>query len=344
MQLKLKISLAVAFSIVSLLLGIAIGSVFVAPGDILAILSHHLFGSALPETISSLYSGMIWSIRLPRVIIAFLIGGGLALGGTAMQSILQNPLASAYGLGISSGAGLGVALVLVTGVGGGLASGIFSYFFLPGVGLVFGLATVILAIAIARTIDASLSNHSIILTGMVFSLFINAILTTISSMYPDHAAAILQWQLGNFSLKEWPVIGVFAVVLVLCFFAFFYYHREMDLMTLGTEQAISAGVDLSRIKWILIFVTALLTGTAVAFVGIIGFIDLVAPHIVRRFFGASHRLVLPMSVLFGGSFMVLCDIISRTIASPSTIPIGSVTALLGAPFFIFIYLSGKRRV
>jgi iron complex transport system permease protein len=120
-----------------------------------------------------------------------------------------------------------------------------------------------------------------------------------------------------------------------------HYHRELDMMTFGEEQAKTMGVDLKRVKWILLVTAAALTGSAIAFVGVIGFVDLVAPHVVRRLFGASHRYVIPLSAVFGGAFMVLCDLVARTVVSPSELPVGAVSALVGAPFFAYIYF-GRR--
>ncbi|MEG1459733.1 MAG: iron ABC transporter permease, partial [Acetivibrio sp.] len=150
------------------------------------------------------------------------------------------------------------------------------------------------------------------------------------------------WQLGSFSMKEWSYVVVLFPIVIGCILFFMRYANEMDIMTFGEEQALSMGIDLKKTKWILIGLTAALTGTAVAFVGIIGFVDLIAPHVVRRFFGSSHKFVIPMSALFGGSFMVLVDILARTLVSPSEIPIGSITALVGAPFFIYLFFQSRR--
>ena len=138
-------------------------------------------------------------------------------------------------------------------------------------------------------------------------------------------------------------MAVLAPVTLLCTLFFLRFSREMDVMTFGEEQAQAMGVALRRMKWVLLVAIAVLTGTATAFVGIIGFVDLIAPHVVRRFFGAAHRRVIPAAALFGGAFMVLCDLAARTLVPPREIPIGSITALIGAPFFIYVYFSGRRR-
>lgn len=322
----------------ALLAGIALGSVHVPPGDLLAILGSRIFGSPLPQGIDPVLPGLVMELRLPRALLAFVVGAALACSGAVMQSILKNPLASSYGLGVSAGAGLGVAALMVLGVGGGALGALI----LPATGLVCGLAAVAAAIALSGRMDRSLSNDTIILTGMVISLFLNAILTTIAASSPAHTQQILLFQMGSFSMKGWRSVQILLVVTVAGIGYFTSRARALDVMTFGEEQATALGVNLRRTKWALIGGVAVLTGTAVAFVGIVGFVDLIAPHVVRRFFGASHRWVVPMSALFGGTFLVLCDLAARTLTAPGEIPIGSITALLGAPFFLYLYMAGRR--
>ncbi len=323
----------------SILVGTAVGSVYIPPGDILSILASRLFGAALPERIGTVYPAMVMDMRLPRVLLAFITGAALAASGTVMQSVLQNPLASPFALGVSSGAGLGAAIVIVTG----LAAGAGRMFALPAVSLLGALGTVFFVLWAAGRIDRGLGSVTIVLIGMVASLFFNAVMNLLATLSPGYAQRINLWLLGSFSMREWSSVWVLLAVTAagLCFFQ--AYAREMDVMTFGQEQALALGVALRRCKTGLICAVAVLTGTAVAFVGIIGFVDLIAPHVVRRFFGASHRKVLPASALFGGAFMVLCDLAARTLTPPREIPIGSITALLGAPFFLYVYFAGRKR-
>lgn len=325
-------------AITALIFSIGIGSVYVSPADILAILGNRLFDIPLPESINPVFPKMVMDMRFPRVLMAFLTGSALAVSGTVMQSVLQNPLASPYGLGISAGSGLGAAIVFVTG----LSSGVLGMFFLPAVSLSCGLITAILVISFSTRLDRNMSNTTIILTGMVLSLFLNAIMSMLATISPASAQRINLWTLGSFAMKSWDSVLILFVVTLVCILFFMFYAKEMDVMTFGEEQALSLGVNLKFIKRLLICIVAVQTGTAVSFVGIIGFVDLIAPHVVRRFFGASHKLVLPASALFGGTFMVLCDLAARTLAIPGEIPIGSITALLGAPFFIYIYFAKRK--
>ena len=338
MKKKTRVFIMIGIAILSIFIGIGLGSVFVSPTKIVEIFMNKTIDYPLPENFNVIYSSLICNIRLPRVLLAFLVGSALAVSGTVMQSVLKNPLASSYGLGVSSGAGLGAILVMMSGV----SSGILGIFLLPVVGLLFGLLTVFLSISLASMFDRDMSNYTIVLTGMVLSLFINAIMSTLASTSKEYSQRITLWQLGSFSLKEWIyVIILFPIVLGSILF-FMRYTKELDIMTFGEEQAKSMGIELKKMKWLLIGMTAVLTGTAVSFVGIIGFVDLIAPHVIRRFFGCEHKYVIPMSALFGGSFMVIADLLARTLASPSEIPIGSITALVGAPFFIYIFLISRK--
>ena len=339
MKTALKMALLLAAALIALLLGVGIGSVYVSPADILSILGNRLFGTPFPEGLPASYSAMVLDMRLPRVLLAFLTGAALAAGGTVMQSILQNPLASPFALGVSSGAGMGAAIVIVFG----LAAGGFGVFLLPAVSLAFALGTVFLVVFAAARLDRNMSNVTIILVGMVLSLFCNAVMSMLATSSPAYAQRIQLWQLGSFSMREWSAVWVLAPFVVLGLLLFLGYARELDVMTFGEEQARAIGVNLVRTKRVLMAAVAALTGAAVAFVGVIGFVDLIAPHIVRRWFGAAHRRVLPAAALFGGTFLVLCDLAARTLTPPHEIPIGSITALLGAPFFLYIFFIGRKR-
>ena len=187
-----------------------------------------------------------------------------------------------------------------------------------------------------------MSNVTVILIGMVVSLFCNAVMSLLATGSPAHAQRIQLWQLGSFSMREWSAVWALFPVTVLACLYFLRYAGELDVMTFGEEQASAMGVDLRRVRGRLMAAVAVLTGTAVAFVGIIGFVDLIVPHIARRFFGAAHRRTIPACALLGGTFLVLCDLAARTFTPPHEIPIGSITALLGAPFFLYLFFAGRK--
>ena len=321
------------------ILCIGTGSVFISPGDALRILAWKLFGAGDVSDISASAISILWDIRMPRVAAAFLSGGALSLSGAVMQTILQNPLASSYTLGVSSGASLGAALVIVSGI----SVPVLGHLLLPAAGFAFGLLTIAAVIAISSRISNSLQSHTVILMGMAVSLFVNAMQTLVSSFAGEHAQQLVLWQMGSFSGMRWYHAAILLPVCALGLLVLCTHARELDILSFGDENALSLGVSVRRTKLLTLAAATLLTGAAVCFTGTIGFVDLIAPHAVRRIFGSSSRRVLPLSFLAGGAFMALCDMISRTILSPRELPVGAVTALVGTPFFIGLYVkSGKK--
>ena len=331
--LRAKVILAVLAALTALFLGMGIGTADIPLRDAFAILANKIFGAALPAGVSDISVSILWEIRMPRTLTAFFVGACLAVSGTVMQSVLQNPLASSFTLGVSSGASVGAALVIVTGFSLPFA-GVLT---LPLSGFIFGLATVFFAVALSEKLDRSMHNQTIILVGMVLSLFVNAILTLIAAFAQQYMQRLLLWTMGSFASCTWYHVGILLPVCVLGVLFLLRYSREMDILTFGDEQATTIGVDLRKMKKILLAAAALLTGISVCFTGVIGFIDLIAPHVVRRIFGSAHRIVIPMSAVFGGAFMAVADLISRTILSPQEVPIGAMTALIGAPFFLYVF-------
>ncbi len=319
-------------------LGISIGSSNINILDTINILLNKMLNIPLRESINPKDISIIWSIRLPRVLLAFMVGGCLAVSGAVVQSILKNELASPYTLGVSSGASLGAGLVIVAGISIPFLGGLT----LPIVGFLFGLLTVYSVITFSAKIDKTMSNNTIILAGMVFSLFVNAILTTITALFSEDIQSITMWQMGSFSMKGWSYVKALVPFLIIGIIGVLKYSKEMDILTFGEEQAKAVGVDTTKVKKRLFIFSTTLTGSAVALSGTIGFVDLIAPHIVRKIFGSKHSYVIPMSFLFGGSLMVITDLISRTIISPSELPVGAITALIGAPFFAYVYFKSKK--
>ena len=337
--MKKKTVTAAIFSIIVILSGVALGSVNIPPGDVFSIIGHKLSGSELPGHIEPSFVSIVWELRLPRALLAFFVGAALAVSGSVMQSVLRNPLASSYTLGVSSGASLGAGFVILYGV----TIPFLPMLALPFLGFTFGLATIFLVVAVASRLDGQMENITIILTGMVLSLFVNAITTLMTALAREHIQLLIFWQMGSFSMKGWEAVFITAPAALAGTLFVAHFNRELDIMTFGEEQAKTMGVNLKKVKWIMLITAAALTGCSVAFAGVIGFVDLVAPHIVRRLFGSAHRHVIPMAALFGGGFMVLCDLAARTIVSPNELPVGAVTAIIGAPFFAYIYFGGRAK-
>ena len=333
MENKKKVIISILIALIIIGIGTSIGSSNINLLETISILVNKVFNIPLMEGIEAKNIGIVWKLRLPRVLLAFFVGGCLATSGAVVQSILKNQLASPYTLGVSSGASLGAGLVIITGV----AVPVVSSFTLPLVGFLFGLGTVYIVLAFSSKIDKTMSNNTVILSGMVFSLFVNAILTTLTALFSEDLKSISLWQMGSFSMKGWSYVKLIIPFAVLGMLGIMRYIREMDIITFGEEHAKTVGVETSKVKSKLFIYSAMLTGGAISLSGTIGFIDLIAPHFVRRIFGSKHKYVIPMSFICGGCLMVIADIIARTIIVPSELPVGAVTALIGAPFFAYVY-------
>ncbi|MGI6511170.1 MAG: FecCD family ABC transporter permease [Catenisphaera adipataccumulans] len=326
---KTKIILSILFCLLLTGIAVAAGSISISGTEMAAILRHHLFHASLPSSISAMTDTIFWKIRLPRVLVAFLVGGMLSVSGAVLQAVLENPLASSYTLGVSSGACLGAALVMVLPISAAWA--------LPAGAFVFGLATVLVVLGLTRLLDRSAHNETIILVGIVFSLFVNAVMTLINVLYADNIRQLYMWMMGSFSSRGWQHIKIMLPVCIVGCIILSRCTKELDLLTFGDEQAMAMGVQTSKVKRILILTVTMLTAISVCFTGTIGFIDLVAPHVVRRIFGPQHRVVLPMAFVYGGGLLAFADMLSRCLAAPLEIPVGAIMALVGAPFFALLY-------
>lgn len=332
--------LSIPLVILIICIGTSIGSSNIGIFDIFSIIVHKVFGVPLANGIDAQQVAIIWNLRLPRVLLAFIVGGSLAASGAVVQSVLKNQLASPYTLGLSSGASLGVGLIIVSGISIPLLGNLT----MPVVGFIFSLVTMIIVLKFSEMVDKSMSNTTIILSGMVISLFFSAALTTLSALMTEKIESITMWSMGSFSMRGWTYVKAGIPFFVIGLAGLFMYLKEMDVLTFGEEQAKAIGVDTVKVKRSLFIFVAILTGSSVALSGTIGFIDLIAPHLVRKIFGSKHSYVVPMSVVLGGSMMIITDLIARTIVVPSELPVGAVTALIGGPFFAYIYFKKSKKV
>lgn len=330
-----KIWVIIIFVLISIILSICVGNVFISPKEIITIFIHKIFSPNLPNLIDNkINADIIFNIRFPRSILAFFVGASLSLTGVVMQSILRNPLASVYNLGISSGAGLGASLLIITGIN-------FNQYIFSSMSTLFAFITVIFILFIAGRIDKYMNNNSIILAGIVISLFLYSIMSFFIYIFPKYSNRIILWQLGNLYLKNFLDILIIILITIIFLIVLIKYSTVLDIMTFGDTTSLSLGVDAKKMRIFFIIVSSFITAVLVSFVGIIGFVDLVSPHIVRKIFGAKHIIVVPMSALFGGILLNIADIFSRILIQGANIPIGIVTALIGAPFFLYIFLNNK---
>lgn len=277
-------------------------------------------GSEIDQTI-------LWQIRLPRAFLAALVGAALSLSGCTFQAVLRNPLADPYLLGVSGGAALGAVIALTFGFQSSLV--------LPLAGFIGALTALLLVYMVAQA--HSCSSHTLILSGVMVGSLAAALLLFLLWRAPSDATRqAVFWLAGNLSLADPEWISWGWAWLLCGFLLLWGMAPNLDLMTQGEEAAGDLGLDVGRTRLILFILAGALTACAVALAGLVGFVGLVIPHICRLLWGPGHRLLIPLSALFGGSFLMLADAIARSVYAPAEIPVGVVTALLGAPFFLYL--------
>lgn len=299
-----------------------------------AMLGCSLLGAARIE-LSQLWSSPVFlGLRLPRIVLSVLAGAALSVCGAAYQSIFRNPLTDPYVLGISSGASLGAAVAILLG----LQAHLF------GVGAL-ALTTALLAIwAIYRiaSIGNRLHTTTLLLTGVCFTFLISAVVSFLMVLRQDKMDSIIFWTMGSFASASWAQVAIVAPVVLIGIGVVLFYLRDLNLLLAGSETAKSLGVEVERVKKVLLLATTLMVAFVVSSCGVIGFVGLVVPHCVRLACGPDNRRVVPCSIFAGGLFLLLCDTLARTLLIPSELPVGSLTALVGAPLFIYLLYKNKK--
>ncbi|MBT2681292.1 iron ABC transporter permease [Bacillus sp. ISL-35] len=328
---------AATFLIISMLLGISIGTVSIPVPAIIKIIGAEIF-RIQGQGIDPMHASIVMEIRLPRILLAGLVGASLAIAGAAFQGLLRNPLADPYTLGISSGASIGAVVTLFLG----LSLPLIGAFTLPVLSILFAFATVLFVLFFARKVDRLLRVETIILTGIILSSFLGSFISLMIALSGEELRQIIGWLLGSVSMRGWEYIKIIFPFFVIGLVILLANTRELNAMSFGEERAQHLGVNVERRKLLILLSGSLLTGSAVAVSGTIGFVGLVIPHLTRTVWGPDHRHLLPLSVLIGGGFLILADLISRTIIAPSELPIGVITALIGAPVFAFILMKNRR--
>lgn len=317
------------------LLGLFYSSVTVPVPTILHIILDKTLNMGWLEMIPKNEEMIIWNIRLPRVLLAFCVGASLSLAGAAFQGLLRNPLADPYTIGVSSGASLGAVLVLFFQVTiFGLGS-----FTLPVVSIISGLIALLVVFGLVRLSSRSLAIETIILAGIIVSAFISALVSLLISLGDrDAMTQIIYWLYGSVGMRGWSYVHLIIPFMLIGSIILFYFYRELNALALGEDAADHIGVDVKKGKTFVLIGASLLTGAAVAVSGSIGFVGLVIPHLVRLVTGPNHRHVLPLSLIVGGAFLILADVMARTIIAPKELPIGVITALIGAPVFALLLI------
>jgi iron complex transport system permease protein len=330
---------AAAFLVVSLLVGLLVGPVDVGVGDILRSVGARLHLPGVTSPLSVTEETIVWELRVPRVVLAALVGGMLSLAGATYQGVFRNPLVDPYLLGVAAGAGLGATLAIAY-----LPRSLDAHQVVPPAAFVGAAVAVVASYLLATSAGGDRGPAVLVLAGVTVVAFFTAVQAFVQQQHSDTLQEVYSWILGRLPSSGWrdvvlilPYVVVSAIVIVA-------FRRSVDVLTLGDDEARSLGVDVGRMRLLLIGAATVGTAAAVSVVGLIAFVGLIVPHAVRLVTGGGYRSLLPLSFVVGAGFLVLVDALARTVLAPAEVPIGVVTAFLGAPFFAVILRTSRRMV
>ena len=329
-------SLGVQLGLLSLVLvaGIvlsgSLGYLNIPFGEVIQIVSAKWVGWPSNAGLSEIHSAVLLDVRLPRILAAAIVGAGLALSGVIFQGILLNPLADPYTLGVSAGAAFGAALAILFGFDwmGRYAVPVFAF--------LGAAATLGFVIFLSASADGGFSSSNLVLSGIIVTAILSAGISFLKYLADEQVAVIIFWLMGSFASMTWPNVGMVLAAVLTGFLVFLFYARDLNLLSLGERTAASLGVDTRRVPLILLVTASLVTAVCVAVSGIIGFIGLLVPHMMRSVSGPDNRKLIPVATLAGAVLLLTADTITRAIL-PHEIPIGVLTALIGGPFFCYIF-------
>lgn len=308
------------------ILGLTVGAAGLARGAVFKALLDALPLIEIDHGLSDVHRRILFEIRFPRVVLGALVGASLAMAGASYQGVFKNPLADPYLLGIAAGAGLGATL----GIGIGAGASLIPVFAFGG-----GLVAVALTYLLGRSVGGR-TTTSLILAGVAVGAFATAIQTFLLQRRYDILREVYSWILGRLTTVGWSEVGRLLPYFAITAVVLIGLRRVLDVLGVGDEEAESLGVNVGRVRGTVVVAATLVTAAAVSVSGLIGFVGIIVPHLVRILFGWSYRVILPLSVLFGAAFLMAADIIARTVMAPAELPIGVVTAFLGAPFFVIV--------
>ena len=311
--------------------GVVIGPVFISPAAAVG----HLLGFS--TNLGPTDVAILDQIRLPRVVLGLLVGGTLAVSGAGYQGVFRNPLADPYLLGAAAGAGLAVTLSIVGRIDSGSTVGCA-----PVAAFVGALAAVGLTYALGVAGGGRASTSSLILSGVAVGSFLTAVQTFVQQRHQDTIRQVYSWILGRLSTAGWHDVLLLLPYAAVSWAVLLTQRRVLDVLAVGDDEAATLGINVRRTRLVVIVAASLGTAAAVSVSGLIGFVGIIVPHAVRLLAGRSNRVVLPLSILFGGAFLCASDLLARTIATPDEIPIGVITAFFGAPFFVLILRHSRR--
>jgi len=330
---------AVGFLLVSLAVGVLAGPVDLGVGGVLesAAARLHVPGASTP--LSPTEEAILWEIRVPRVVLAALVGAMLALAGATYQGVFRNPLADPYLLGVAAGAGLGATIAIAY-----LPEGLRGQRALPVAAFVGGAVAVMLTYAVGRSARRERDAATLVLAGVTVAAFFTAWQTFVQQQNAETLQQVYSWILGNIPNTGWSDVVLILPYVAVATVVILALRRVVDVLSLGDDEASTLGVDVRRVRLALVVAATLGTAAAVAVSGLIGFVGIIVPHAVRLLSGVGYRALLPLSVIIGAGFLVLADVIARTALSPAEIPLGVVTAFFGAPFFALVLRTTRAGV
>jgi iron complex transport system permease protein len=327
------LALALAVLVGTVVLAMTVGPAGLSPRAIAIEVANVVPGVELDGGLSELEAAVLWELRAPRVVLAALVGGMLAIAGAGYQGVFRNPLADPYLLGVAAGAGLGATLAIVAGGDRALV---------PVAAFAGGVVGVAATYALGRSAGGR-TTDSLILAGVAVAAFLTAIQTYVNQRNSDSLREVYGWILGRLLTAGWrdvltvlPYIAVAAAVL-------FVHRRLLDVLSVGQSEAGTLGVPAARVRLVVVLAATLGTAAAVAVSGLIGFVGIVVPHLVRLVAGTSYRVVLPLAAIVGAAFLVGADLVARTVVAPAELPVGVVTAFVGAPFFVLVLRTARSR-
>lgn len=319
----------------TMVLCICIGSVRISFSDTVTSVWNAVWGLPVPENIAK---NIILNVRLPRVLCVTLAGAALSICGAAMQGLLRNPLADGSTMGVSSGAALGAVIALAAGIT--LPGSPYGGIMVTAMAFAFG--SLILILSLAYALDRSLETGSIILIGVIFTMFISSVISLVITFASDHTRSLAFWTMGSFSGVNYGQVKLLCLALVVCGGILLHYSPELNAFAIGEENARHIGVNVKRVKLIVLVTVSVLIGVCVSIAGTVSFVGLVMPHIARMLVGPNHKRLLPASLFSGAIFLLLADLAARTILSPIELPIGVVTSIVGAIAFVIIFYKTRK--
>jgi iron complex transport system permease protein len=326
--------------LVALVAGVAFGSVSLPPGSVAAELLNLIPGVRIHSGLSEREIAIVTELRLPRVVLGLLVGAMLALAGAAYQGVFRNPLADPHLLGVAAGAGLGVTTVIATRAATGDATANLPIG-VPLAAFLGALIAVVLTWVLGATGGRGRTPATLILAGVAVSAFLSAAQTYLMQQQVDTLRQVYSWLLGRLATAGWHDVLLILPYALITGLIVLSQRRELDVLTVGDEEASSLGLHPQRSRYLLLVAASLGTAAAVSVSGLIGFVGIIVPHTLRLLASASYRVLLPLSVLFGGAFLALTDVAARTVSGEAELPIGVVTAFFGAPFFILVLRTNR---